>query len=226
MKRQLKGIALEDYKANLPKLNQKQKNIIVGALLGDATLQKSNSLQPLYNLKFEQKSNNKLYIDHIYSHFKDWCGCSPQYYIKQSGEIKSYWFKTYGHRSFDFYAHQFYTFDLLTKNKKRIKVVPRLIHRWLNAESLAYWFMDDGNKSKNKGYYLNTQTFSLKENERLADALGKAFGFEINIHIDYKRLSNKKYYRLYITSKSVKEFTELIRPYIHPCFEYKLINHK
>ena len=43
MKRQIKGLALEQYKATLPKFNQKQKNIIVGTLLGDSTLQRSKA---------------------------------------------------------------------------------------------------------------------------------------------------------------------------------------
>ena len=159
MKRYLKGLALEQYKSTLPKFNQRQKNIIVGTLLGDSTLQRSKALKPLHNIKFEQKADNKPYLNSIHYTFEDWCGSPPKFYVKESGVIKSYWFKTYGHRSFDFYADQFYNIN--EKTGKRIKVVPKLIHRWLNDESLAYWFMDDGSRDKNNGYYLNTQGFKM-----------------------------------------------------------------
>tara|TARA_B110001450_G_C17556571_1_gene454917 strand:+ start:269 stop:940 length:672 start_codon:yes stop_codon:yes gene_type:complete len=222
MKRQLKGLALEEYKVKLPKFNQTQKNIIIGTLLGDSTLQRSKALKPLHNIKFEQKPENESYIDQIYREFFDWCGTPPQFYVKKSGLVKSYWFKTYGHRSFDFYANQFYKIDE-KDNGKRVKVVPKLVHRWFNPEVLAYWFMDDGSKSGSAGYYLNTQNFTLRENKHLADALGKVFKFEVNVHVDNNYLTGKKGYRLYITSKSRDEFTEMIYPYTNSCFYYKLI---
>ena len=81
--------------------------------------------------------------------------------------------------------------------------------------AVAYWYMDDGNKMS-RGYRLNTQNFSLKEQQVLADALGRKFHFEVNIHKD--RLN----YRLYITAKSKDSFTQIIKPFILPCFEYKL----
>lgn len=84
---------------------------------------------------------------------------------------------------------------------------------------LAYWFMDDGCKGNN-GYILNTQSFSLKEQEVLADALGRKFKFEVNIHKD------RNNYRLYISAKSKDSFTEIIKPYVLPCFFYKLFENK
>jgi hypothetical protein len=232
MKRQLKGLALEQYKATLPKFNQRQKNIIVGTLLGDSTLVGSKTLKPLYNIKFEQNPTNKPYVDSIYNEFYEWCGSSPQFYVKkESGIVKSYGFKTYGHRSFDFYANQFYNID--EKTGKRKKVVPKLIHRWLNEESLTYWFMDkgskiywfmdNGSKMRRSGYFLNTQGFTLSENEQLADALGKRFKFEVNIHKDNNKKTGKKGFRLYITAKSRDNFTQIVSPYIDSCFKYKLI---
>lgn len=226
MKRQLKGLALEHYKRSLPKFNQTQKNIIIGTLLGNSILQKNQrkALKPLYNIKFEQKVKNKPYLDQIYHEFDEWCGTPPKFYVKKSGIIKSYWFKTYGHRSLDFYANQFYKIEENFYGElKRTKVVPKLIHRWLNPEVLAYWFMDDGGKSGLSGYFLNTQGFTLQENKRLADALGKNFKFEVNIHSDNNYKAGKKGYRLYITAKSHGEFTEIVYPYINPCFYYKLI---
>lgn len=66
------------------------------------------------------------------------------------------------------------------------------------------------------GYILNTQKFSLKEHEILADALGRKFKFEVNIQKD------KGKYRLYITANSREAFNAIVGPYILPSFEYKL----
>ncbi len=77
--------------------------------------------------------------------------------------------------------------------------------------------MDDGAKHS-YGYLFNTQNFSLIEQERLADVLGRLFKFEVNIHKD------RANYRLYITANSRDSFTRIIKPFILPCFEYKLFS--
>ena len=217
--KQLKGLNLIKYKESLPPFNQTQKNIIIGTLLGDSCLysnaRKSN--RPLYYLKFDYKSNSKSYVDGIYQEFKLFCGTAPKYYVKQDGVVKSYFLKTYGLKNFQFFADNFYKVE----NYKRRKVVPKLIHRWLNPESLSYWFMDDGSKDKS-GYYLNTQSFSLIENKRLAKALGYKFKLQVNIHKDSKPKARKTYYRLYIRAGSRNVFTEIVSPFIYECFKYKL----
>lgn len=100
---------------------------------------------------------------------------------------------------------------------KRTKKVPKLLHKWLTPRALAYWFMDDGSRMDTSGYVLNTQNFTLKEQELLADALGRRFKFEVNIHKD------RDNYRLYITANSRDSLTNLIKPFILSSFEYKLI---
>lgn len=82
---------------------------------------------------------------------------------------------------------------------------------------LAYWFMDDGCKDS-YGYVLNTQCYSLAEQHILADALGRKFKFEVNVHKD------RDNYRLYVTAKSSESFTNIVRPFILPSFDYKLFS--
>lgn len=81
--------------------------------------------------------------------------------------------------------------------------------------------MDDGSMIQIKvGQFaylnLHTQGFDLSDNELLRDVLKQKFGIITNIHTD------KTYYKLYITTESVPVFIDLVRPYILPCFEYKL----
>lgn len=199
-----------DYKKSL-KLTQFQRNIIVGTLLGDAHLE-SKGLKPTYRYYFSQKESQKSYVYHIYSFFENWCSTEPQYAnsglsIKQ--EITKFvYFRSCTHNAFEFYAKQFY-------NLEKKKIIPKLLHKWLNPQVLAYWYMDDGCKDT-YGYLLNTQNFSFLEQQKLAEALGRKFKFEINIHKD------RDNYRLYITSKSRNSFTKIVKPFILPSFEYKL----
>lgn len=75
--------------------------------------------------------------------------------------------------------------------------------------------MDDGSTMGTRGCALNTQNFTLKEQEKLADVLGRNFHLEVNIHKDRNK------YRLYITANSKDSFTQIIKPFIIPSFEYK-----
>lgn len=201
-----------EYKKTL-KLSNIQRNILVGTLLGDAYLEPRGKA-PNYRYIFSQKKAQQVYVEHIYNHFEAWCSKGPAISktgVNKDGEItESYYFKTCTHSSLTFYANQFYNLD-------GKKIVPKLLHKWLTPMALAYWFMDDGSISRNLGYNLNTQNFSLYEQEILADALGRKYNLEVNIHKD------RSNYRLYITSKSKDSFTDIIKPFILPSFEYKLI---
>jgi hypothetical protein len=217
-------IERDNYKKTL-KLTYQQKNVLIGGLLGDGSLftRAKQDKFPLFLYQFKQKEAHKDYVLHIFSIFENLCTTEPKKVLNYKSitnlEYFAYSFKTVALPCFKFYGDQFYKLDV--KTNKKVKIVPKLIHRWLNPEVLAYWFMDDGSKDSS-GYRLNTQSFSLKENERLADALGKRFKFEVNIHKDNNYKTGKKGYRLYITAKSRNNFTEIVYPYIHPSFYYKL----
>jgi len=78
--------------------------------------------------------------------------------------------------------------------------------------------MDDGTYSfKNRKYYrFSTHSFPLEDQEMLVQALRGNFEIHANIQ------KSSSHYRLYIQSKSTHRFVDLIRPYIHPCFLYKI----
>ena len=58
------------------------------------------------------------------------------------------------------------------------KKIPKLIHRWLNPISIAYWFMDDGSlkwKNKSKAVRICTDNFNKKEVEQCVAILNNKF---------------------------------------------------
>ena len=219
--RPLRGSARDEYLSVFRQrgLVQLQKDAIIGGLLGDGTLQYNKGRVPYY--KFDQKAANQEYVNLIYSIFEEYVGTPPTKPRKKNGQIHSYWFRTFRLRELDFYAKQFYKIDALGKRKK---VVPKLIHLWLNPQSLAFWFMDDGCIAKNGAYVLHTQGFSRPDVVRLQQALGRVFNLQSNIQHDNKNLKDKgvPYYILYIPASHAKQFRAIIEPYILNSMKYKL----
>ena len=220
----LRGIQLIEYKKTL-QLTTIQKEILVGTLLGDATISKSKSIA--LNVKFEQKLANQEYVNHLYEIFQPYVGTPPRVRNITGGGAKdrqSIWFRTYRHIDFKFYYDLFYR-KTNQKNSAdlRKKRVPKLIHKFLTPRALAYWFMDDGsyyyNKSKNsqqKVYYFNTQSFSYEDIKILKKALKLNFNFDTNIYRD------RTDYLLYIQPQSKDDFIHLIKSFIIEIFDYKL----
>jgi len=69
-KANLKGKNLISYKTKLQKkgFTQEQKDILIGTLLGDASMQAMSGKQNS-NIKFEQSIIKTAYIHHIYENF-------------------------------------------------------------------------------------------------------------------------------------------------------------
>jgi hypothetical protein len=75
--------------------------------------------------------------------------------------------------------------------------------------------MDDGSSTP-EGFYLNTHSFSYKEQIILQDILLKKFNIVCNIH------KHGKLFKLYIRAQSMDLFRSLVKPYFLPHFYYKL----
>lgn len=190
-----------------------QTDVIIGTLLGDATMARRKG-RPILRLKFEQQTKYQTYIMHLYGIFKPFIGSPPSpRYNKEKTKIVSFWVATYTSDSFKYYYDLFYT-------KSGIKKVPKQINTLLNARVLAYWFMDDGTcKTTSKGVYaygLSTQGFCYADQCMLVKALKLNFGLKVTIH------KSGPYYKLYISTKSSGCFCALVQPYILPVFQYKL----
>ena len=202
--------AVEQHKQGL-KLTKRQREILVGLLLGDAHLETQNRGRT-YRLKIEQSERHRAYVEHLYKVFKAWVLTPPQSKEKHSkGHVsKNWWFQTVSHGAFRFYAQQFYR-----EGRKR---VPSLIHRWITPCALAYWFMDDGSvKSRqSKGVVINTQDYTQSEVERLAAVLRERFGLKV------KPRKQKEGFQIYISGESYESFREIVEPYLIEGMRYKL----
>jgi hypothetical protein len=114
--------------------------IIIGTILGDMSIEKpkpnSNS-----RLQFKQSIINKVYIEHLYSLFKDYCGSEPK--IMSNFDSRPNKNKTYS-------SIKFQTLSLPCFNKYRelfynsstegvgVKIIPSDLENLLTPISLAY----------------------------------------------------------------------------------------
>lgn len=144
-----------------------------------------------------------------YEILKDFVLTKPKIYEK----TKSISFRTISHSEFTKIYKIFYPLGR--------KIIPKNIHKYIkDSITIAVWFMDDGNirKSKNKiyGYYLNTQSFNLEENNLLIKSLKKNFG------IESMTMKNKGKYRIYIGSLGKEKFSKLITKSVINSMKYKI----
>jgi len=196
-------------------LNQEQKDLIIGSLIGDGCIIKhhdginccrfieSHSIGQLEYLKWKKYilnnfvSNNIRFIDNSKN--------------KSYGNGITCVFETVLHKEFNVFYNMFY--------KNGIKYIPEDIK--LSPLSLSTWFFDDGSVSKNGKYSyvatFHTEGFDKTDIEVLRNKLKDIFdidSFIINIKDKYKviRLNNVNY----------KKLCYIIFKYTIPCMNYKI----
>jgi LAGLIDADG DNA endonuclease family len=193
-------------------LNAELKKIIIGLMLGDLFAEKRN---PNSNtrLQFKQSVKNKVYIDHLYFLFKDYCNSEP----KKTTSID----KRPGKKELNV-SIKFWTQSLPCLNQLRIlfyndsgkKIIPLNLDKLITARSLAYWAMDDGYKSAN-GFYFCTESYTLEDNNKLRELLKNQFNLDCGIH------KHTNGHRLYVFSSSKSILLNIIKPYLIEHFYYK-----
>lgn len=192
-------------------LSHKQKEILVGSLLGDAHLeQNGNNVR----LRVEHTANQEHYLMWKYLEFVNFVSSKPRMierFDKRTKKTYKGWhFSTYSLDVFNVYHRIFY------RNKKRI--VPENIDKLLNSPlSLAVWFMDDGSKRTDcNALRLSTDSFQFQEQKMLQRCLKNNFGIESKLH------KKGKFWNIYIPNREAKNFCAIVKPYIVPVMEYKI----
>ena len=201
---------MSKFKQKAGDMNEKQRSIMVGTLLGDGHLETQNQGRT-YRLKIEHTIKQKEYTDFLYQNFKSWANELPKEKNKvvRGKTYTNYYFQTRSVGEFRFYGQIFYD-----KNGK--KRIPDFIAKLLTPLALAIWFMDDGSyKSKqHKALILNTQCFNKRDLRLLIEAFEECFNIEAKLR------SQKEGYQLIIPRP--ERFIELILPYLRKEFYYKL----
>ena len=180
-------------------LNARQRDLVIGSLLGDGYLAKTTRG---YAFRVNHGCVQKDYVDWKYSVLRNLVNSPPRY------AEKCYYFRTVSHPFFDRLRKQFYS--------GRKKVVPyELVEERLNPFVLAVWIMDDGSRDSRQ-LRINSQSFSKEENLFLRDLLDAKLGIKATLNQD------KEKYRLRISARSMRALAQLVKPNIIPSMLYKL----
>lgn len=184
-------------------LTKLQRSIIIGTILGDGHLRiisgKKNAL-----LEINHAISQKEYVDWKYTMLKTLCKSGPKSRSSNGARI-AYRFTTRQHPELTMLFRSFHG-----EGKKSIP--DDLV---LDPIMLAVWFMDDGSRCRESDVYLNTQQFSLHDQEKLR-ALLKTLDIESSLNKD------KEYKRIRIKKSSIPTLFGKISPYILPSMAYKI----
>ena len=191
-------------------LTERQREIIIGTLLGDACLEKNGKYT---RLRIDHYNKQKEYIFWLFRELSPF-SLKPRIINevdKRNGKTYSRWhFSTKSLPIFTEFQELFYV-------GKR-KIVPSTLDEFITPLSLAIWYMDDGFRRKDsKGFYLCTSSYTAKEHKILQEVLYKRFMISTKIH------HQRQYMRTFIPSASAESFNKLVKPYVLPDLNYKLL---
>jgi hypothetical protein len=199
----------------LVQLTNIQKEILVGTLLGDASIERN---KPNHNarLRFDQTfPNHASYLMNIFSYFYNLAGKGPSIIIrkpdKRTGKIYTHMqFKTLVFPCLNVYH------DLFYKDGK--KIIPYNIGELLTARGLAYWIMDDGGKSSGSTEtILHTRSYTFEEVLFLQQVLKSNFKLYTRL---YEKTSGQ--WVIAIPKRQEIDLKDIVFPYMHYSMLYKV----
>lgn len=191
---------------------QRQKEIALGSLLGDAYLRPSNRAKTSFALSFCHGEKQRQYLDWKYNEFQNFVTQSDYYCNCREfhGNRPTYQFSTIAHP----YLSELHNLCYSTGKKA---VTADWLYQ-LSPLSLAVWYMDDGSINKRYGtIVLCTNSFSVDEHAIMVDYFISRYG--IAPKIEPRRNGQ---FVLRINASQRTHFLELVSPHIPDCMSYKL----
>jgi len=193
-------------------LSHTQKQVLVGTLLGDTSIDRgvcANSRIHLVHatkqkeyLNYKKEIFNEFFINNIDFTKKS---ISKDYLTEFKGTTCHVNSSSSG------------AFNEFINFKKDVENFKSLLNQYMTEISLAFWYMDDGNRGTSN-INLHTSGFSNEYNKILVDLIKTKFNIEASI-----KISKSKYNYLYFDKINSVKFINLIKPYIFPIMKYKII---
>ena len=189
---------LQARKRLLLELSQRQKEILIGCVLGDAYI------SPLGKVRIEQSTKQRAYVDWKYQELRSLCyGAQPREIIHTLPRGRQ-------HASVFFLLRQYFRSWRSIFYEGRIKIFPRDLP--ITPLSVAVWYMDDGCWTGKKAL-ICAESFDGIYRENMQKAFIDQYGIETVVG---------KNGRLVIRKKFHDQFFSLIAPHIIPSMKYKL----
>lgn len=192
-------------------LTQEQKDLILGTLLGDGSMEKRWK-NP--RLRIDHSEAQKEYVLWKYSLLQAIATREPHSTRQtdfRSGTVTVHWyFTTKATPELDFFYRLFYC-----EGKKRIR--KDIVSHFRNPLSLAVWLMDDGYKRNDcNALRFSTDCFSYEEQKILQYCFQENFGISSKLH------KKGSAWNIYIPSGEMDRMRKLIHSFLIPSMNYKL----
>lgn len=190
-------------------LTQNEHDLIVGSLLGDASIRqrdKNSCFRFSHSIKQKEYAEWKLKIldNFNISEFRE-----VKRKIRNSF-IHAIDFSTKTHPIFNHYRNLFY-------QNGRKRITNEILNK-LNPQSLAIWICDDGSYDSRQGYIvLCTNSYNSEEHELMKRFFNEKFGIDPTIGF-----RDEKYYYLRFKQQDSKKLIDIIKPFIPRSMEYKI----
>lgn len=202
-------------------MNKIIKEILVGSLLGDASIKRTLSGKAY--VTFEQSIKKSEYITYLYD------------LVSSNGiPIKKNTITTYSRNDDRFgVTNQSLYFrteaieelkplaDLFLDESGK-KLVPPTIAEHLTERGLAHWIMDDGQRVPRGGVTLCTDSFKSEEVGILRDALKTNFNLVTSIHNKKSSSGSSVYERIYVNKESLDSIKSSLSTHLHDSMLYKI----
>jgi 16S rRNA G966 N2-methylase RsmD len=204
-KRKLKG--------GFTPIEDRQMQIILGSLLGDATLKGSSKNSRHFAISHSIKQKD--YLEVIYNDLKSLCPSGLSEYIDKKRGYVTYTIQTEARKEFK---------DIYDK----IYLPKKQMNEWILSQltdlSLAIWYLDDGsynyvNQSKSE-FSFATNCFSEGDNYLAQRILKENFDLDFEVR-HFKKRSGVQC-NLVVNKSSEKDFIEIISPHIPKSMLYKI----
>lgn len=185
--------------------SKKEKEFIVGTLLGDACIRKNGKI-PRMCLVHSKKYENYFHwkIMQMEKYFNLW----REKEDKRKNTTLLYT-ETLQHNGLNNFYKMFY------KNGK--KIIPDNLDIYMTPYSLCVWYLDDGTLNDKTNYRIYTNCFEYNDQIKLQSLIKRCFDLDCNI---IKRKDNQHY--LSFNSKNSNKMTKIIEPYVIDSMKYKI----
>jgi recombination protein RecA len=184
-------------------VSDRQLQILIGCLLGDAYLTKLGKIQ------IEQAS--KVYVDWKFQELTSISYPNPPKEVirfeKRDNRVT---------KSYRFWTRQYFRVWRDKWYQGNRKIFPKELVKWMTPLSIAVWYMDDGSYDKKSNCIFSTESF---DEESLLEIVKIFQAFEIEVRPNKDGMSRT---RLRIRSRCLNKFFELVKPYIQQNMLYKL----
>lgn len=193
-------------------ISSKQKQIIIGHLLGDGCIYRDGP-NSMYKIEISQKEGHEQYFHWKINMFSPFVNNWRRNYDKRGNSVMLH-ATTICHQEIKEFADMFYLAN-------REKIVPKKIDIFMTPLALAIWIMDDGSLNAGVNMRIATMQFSHESHIELQNLLERCFNVKSKImKFKYK---DKIYNQLTLNKKNTQILSDIISPYVIDCMMYKIM---